>query len=296
MKTLWISGIALLFLAFNVVWAEPVRVVASTTDLGAVAREVGGELVTVEALCRGDQDPHDFEILPSQVMTVEHADVYLEVGLALDPWADRLIQSAGNTRLIVEDCSHGILVIDGQTHEGPHPLGNPHYWLGPSSLSMVAENIRAALSKADPANAEAYHAGYTIFVARLDSALAHWRALLAPCQGWGLVSSHPCWDYFARDFGLEIVGTVSRIPDAEPSPVDLAKLEQAIRSRRRVIFLREPFTSDRFPNVLARDTEILVLVAPSSVGAFPQTPDLWTQFDYLISQLSTQCQKVRQVH
>ncbi|HEY3295816.1 MAG TPA: metal ABC transporter substrate-binding protein [bacterium] len=274
--------------------AEPLKIVASTTDLAAVAREVGGARVTVEALCRGDQDPHDFEILPSQVMQVQQADIYLKVGLALDPWADKLIQSAGNTRLRVVDCSHGIDVIGKAEHHSensPHPLGNPHYWLGPSNLITVAETIRDAFKDADSSYQDVYgQRGYT-FRNKMESAISRWKTTLAPCSGMGLVSSHPSWDYFARDFGLEIVGTVSRVPDAEPSPVELATLEQTIRTRSRVVFLREPFTSDRFPNVLARDTGISVLTVPSSVGALPQVTDLWSQFDYLTTQLALHCQK-----
>jgi zinc/manganese transport system substrate-binding protein len=268
-------------------------VVASTPDLAAVAREVGGDLVRVEALCRGDQDPHDFEVLPSQVMQVQRADVYLKAGLALDLWADKLISSAGNGRLQVSDCSRGIAVIGAGVQDGPHPLGNPHYWLGPSNDTIVARTVERALQQADPSHAGEYAQKANYFVGRLDSALTHWRGVLAPCSGWGIVSSHPSWDYFARDFGLEIVGTVSRVPDAEPSPLELATLESAIRGRGKAVFLREPFTSARFPDVLARDTRIPVLDAPSSVGASAQAPDLWSQFEFLTAQIAMQCQTSR---
>ena len=290
-------AILLTLAAFSVSLAvEPLKVVASTTDLAEIAREVGGSHVTVEALCRADQDPHDFEILPSQVMLVQHADVYLKVGLALDLWADKLLESAGNAKLNVVDCSRGIDVIGAhEQHEGnsPHPLGNPHYWLGPTNLPLIAANIRDALTKADDSHGDLFWQRAVTFKARIDSALARWKSNLAPCGGWALVSSHPSWDYFARDFGLGLAGTVSRIPDAEPSPLELASLEQTIRKHGKVIFMREPFTSDRFPNVLSRDTGIPVLLAPSSAGALPQTQDLWTLFDYLTSQLATQCQTTR---
>ena len=273
--------------------AGPLNVAASTTDVAAVAREVGGDLVSVQYLCRGDQDPHDFEVLPSQVMVVQSANVYLKAGLALDLWSDKLIQSAGNANLIVADCSKGIAVIGAATHEGPHPLGNPHYWLGPANDSIVAANIRDAFSLADPSHSGRYAENCSVFIMRLDSAITRWRATLAPCSGWGIACSHPSWDYFARDFGMELVGSVSRIPDAEPSPVDLATLEAKIRSRGRVIFLREPFTSDRYSSVLHKDTGIPVLLAPSSVGAVPEAPTLWTFFDYLTAEIAGQCQPSR---
>jgi ABC-type Zn uptake system ZnuABC Zn-binding protein ZnuA len=293
LKRLILSLISIGLVAASTAFAEPLNVVASTSDLAAVAKEVGGGFVSVESLCRGDQDPHDFEVLPSQVMIVQQASVYLKVGLALDPWADKLIQSSGNATLVVCDCSKGVAVIGAATHEGPHPLGNPHYWLGPVNDTIVAGNIRDALTKADAAHAEDYARNCTTFITRLDSALTQWRAALAPCEGWGIVSSHPSWDYFARDFGLAIVGTVSRIPDAEPSPVDLANLEQKIRSRSKVLFLREPFTSNRYASVLAKDTGIPILLVPPSVGAVPEAQTLWTFFDDVTAKLAGQCQTSR---
>jgi ABC-type Zn uptake system ZnuABC Zn-binding protein ZnuA len=226
-------------------------------------------------------------------MMVKQAAVYLKVGLALDLWADKLIQSAENGKLIVVDCSRGVQVLGAESHEGPHPLGNPHYWLSPANWEIIAENVRLALSAADPAHAAVYESRRATFATRTDSAETHWREVLAPCTGWAIVSSHSSWDYFAAEFGLEIAGVVSRIPDAEPSPSDLATLEKTIRHRGKVVFLREPFTSDRFPKVLERDTDLPVLIVPSSVGAMPQAQDLWSQFDYLTTQLSLLCQKSR---
>ncbi len=275
------------------VQAEPVKVVASTTDLAAVAREVGGEWVTVTALCRADQDPHGFEILPAQLAEVKQADLFLKVGAGLDIWADRVTASAGSDGLVVVSCDQGVPLIHdaGRTHDDhdAHPRGNPHYWLGPTNLKIVAATIRDGLIRVNPAHADAYEHNTEWFAARIDSALNIWQARLTACADAALVSAHPSWDYFARDFHLVIAGTVNPAPGAEPSPLDLAKLEAKIRGYRIAIFLREPFTSERMPAVLAKDTGIRVMLAPPSVGATPATTDVWSLFDYLTMELSRQC-------
>jgi zinc/manganese transport system substrate-binding protein len=283
----------LLFLIFTMTLrAAPVKVVASTSDLAAIAQEIGGELISVQSLCRGDQDPHEFEILPNQAMLVQNADVFLKVGLALDLWADKLIAGANNTKLVAVDCSHGIAVIGG-SHEAhdPHPEGNPHYWLGPTNWPVIAENIRAALVSADPADSAKFNSNFQVFTAKTDSALSHWRETLAACHGLKIVTPHASWDYFARDFGITVAGIVNRIPDMEPSPMDMARLEQTIRAQHAQVFLREPFSSDRIPTALTRDTGIAVMIAPSSVGATSQANTLWSQFDFLTRELATYCGK-----
>ena len=283
---------------FAPVRAEPLRVVASTSDLAAVAREIAGPAVQIDVICRPDQDPHSFDILPRQVVLVQRADVYLKVGVALDPWADDLIRSADNPRLGVVDCSREIEIIGGapgedEAEEHTHPAGNPHYWLGPANLPQIARNIRDGLLRADPAASERWTASYEAFAARADSALQNWREILAPCRGTGIVTTHASWDYFARDFGLRVAGVVSHVPDAEPSPAHLARLEEIIRAGGARVFLKEPFTSGRVAQVLARDTGIQVMAAPPSVGALPQCTDVWSHFDYLARELAAHCRGSR---
>lgn len=278
--------------------AKTLLVLASTSDLAAVAKEVGGSAVDIDVICKPDQDPHSFEILPRQILRAQQADVYLKVGVALDPWADDMIRSAENPRLIVVDCSRNIEILgfehaheEGEEHA--HPEGNPHYWLAPTNLTAVAANIRDGLIQADSTRSDLWRKGFDTFTVRIDSAVILWRKIAAPCAGLGIVTTHASWDYFARDFGLRIAGVVSHIPDAEPSPVHLAELTQLIRSGGAQVFLKEPFTSDRLPKMLAQDTGIRVMIAPPSVGATESSTDIWTHFDGLIRDLTMHCSTPR---
>src|SRR5216117_829334 len=97
--------------------ADRIRVVASTTDLKALTEAVGGELVEVDALARGNQNPHDLEVRPSLMVKVRRADLLVTNGLELDLWAEVVVQEANNAKVALRapsrvDASQGISVLD----------------------------------------------------------------------------------------------------------------------------------------------------------------------------------------
>ncbi len=138
-----------------------VQIVASTTDIKSIAESIGGDRVTVRSIATGKDNPHFVEALPSYMIMVSKAALYLKIGLGLDFWADPIIDGSRNGRLAVADCSEGVEVLEKPS--GPvdasmgdvHPQGNPHYWLDPRNGLIMARNIERALARVDPANAGA---------------------------------------------------------------------------------------------------------------------------------------------
>ncbi|PYO53179.1 MAG: ABC transporter substrate-binding protein, partial [Candidatus Rokuibacteriota bacterium] len=108
--------------------ADRIRVVASTTDLKALTEAVGGELVEVDALARGNQNAHDLEVRPSLMVKVRRADMMVLNGLELDQWAEVVIQGANNPKVIAGapgrvDASQGILVLEVPTARVDRSMG-----------------------------------------------------------------------------------------------------------------------------------------------------------------------------
>src|SRR4249920_2504412 len=95
--------------------AAKIRVAASITDLGSIASSVGGDQVEVFAVARPNSDVHRVEVLPSYMVQVSRANLYLKVGLGLDQWADGIIDGSRNARLRVLDCSIGIVPLEKPT-------------------------------------------------------------------------------------------------------------------------------------------------------------------------------------
>src|SRR5688500_18297305 len=134
-------GLALALLLAGAAAAAPpdvalkAQVAASLPDLASTAASVGGNRVEVFAIAKASANPHSVEVLPSYMIKVARARVYLKVGLWLDGWADAVIDGSRNKGLLVADCSAGIPVLEkpegkvDASHGDVHPHGNPHYWL-----------------------------------------------------------------------------------------------------------------------------------------------------------------------
>src|SRR5262245_37452933 len=173
-------------LALNLVPAmrasdEPLEVVTTLGVLADLAREVGGAHVHAEALADPRQDPHYVEPRPTLMQKARAADLFIEVGLQLELWADKVASGSGNTRIQTGQPGRVIASAGVQTLELPavlsrewgdvHPYGNPHVWLDPLNAKTMAENIAKALQAVDAAHASDYQQNLERFQQRIDEAL-----------------------------------------------------------------------------------------------------------------------------
>ena len=145
--------------------AKKLIVVTATTDLAALAQEVGGDRISVESIAKGYQDPHFVEAKPSFLLKLRQADLLIVVGLQLEiGWLPPLITQSGNSRIQVGangylDASQFAEILEipqgsiTRAMGDVHPLGNPHYWLDPDNGRRVAKGIAAKLGEADPDDA-----------------------------------------------------------------------------------------------------------------------------------------------
>lgn len=246
------------------------RVAASTNDLASIAASVGGEQVEVFALARATSDPHRVEALPSAMVRVAKAQVFLRVGLGLDQWAGAIIDGSRNRTLAIVDCSHGVRVMEKPAGKvdasmgDVHPEGNPHYWLDPRNGAVVARNIAEAFARADPANAARYRGRAEAFGRDADAALARGRALTAAMPGRTLLTYHRSWPYLADAFGLEIADTIEPVPGIPPTARHLGDLQKVIKARGIAVLLQEPYFSSDAGKFLSRTAGVrTVTMSPS---------------------------------
>lgn len=270
-------------------------VVASTEDLAALAREVGGGAVDVESIARGNQDPHFVELLPSYMVRVSRADLYLKVGMDLDYWAQSVIDGSRNARLTVLDCSTAVPLdrrLEVPDRVDPsmgdvHKFGNPHYWLDPENGRLVARSIAGALSKIDAAGAAGYRSRLAAFEARLDARLESWRKAAAGLSGLPILTYHNSWPYFCRAFGIVVSGWLEPKPGVKPSPSHVAKLVGQVKSEGIALIAYEPYFESRTPQLIGRQTGVPVVVLAPSVGGVPEVTDYLGLFDYNLKILGT---------
>jgi zinc/manganese transport system substrate-binding protein len=217
---------------------------ASTTDLASIAASVGGDQVDVFAIAKPSADPHRIEALPSYMVKVSHAKVFLKVGLGLDQWADAIVDGSRNSSVQIVDCSRDVHVLEKPTGKvdasmgDVHPDGNPHYWLDPRNGAVVATNNADALAKADPKNADQYHARAEAFGKEAQATWERNAGAAKKLASHTVFTYHRSWSYFADAFGLDVVNTVEPVPGIPPTAKHLAELVDQAKARKVGVLIR----------------------------------------------------------
>jgi zinc/manganese transport system substrate-binding protein len=270
--------------------AKTIQIAAALPDLGSIAAYIGGDKVEVFSIARNNANPHFVEVLPSYMIKVSRADVYLKVGMSLDQWSDEIIDGSRNGRLRVVDCSAGISALQKPAGKvdasmgDVHPDGNPHYWLDPSNGLVIAATIVTALKAADPANGAEFDANFERFKKETEERLAGWKKDLAILASKEIIGYHSSWVYFAAAFGMSIAGYVEPLPGIPPTGRHLDGLVELIRGHGISILIQEPYFPDQATKFLARETGIKVFqIAPSCSDAKPES--YFRHFNEIVDQL-----------
>jgi len=277
--------------------AKKLTVVTATTDIAALAQEVGGEKISVESIAKGYQDPHFVEAKPSFLLKLRQADLLIVVGLQLEiGWLPPLINQSGNARIQVGapgylDASQFAEILDIPTGTvtramgDVHPLGNPHYWLDPENGRRIAKGIAGKLGDLDPSNTAYYQEHFQDFDKRLAAAEQKWDAEMKPYHGRKVVTYHNSFPNFAKHFSLNVIGYVEPRPGIPPTPSHTIELIGLMKRENCKVILVEPYFDLKTPQAIARDTGGIVVQYLPSVGGEKQVTNYFELFDYDIGLL-----------
>ena len=277
--------------------ADKIQVVATTTDLKALAEAVGGDLVEVDALARGNQNPHDLEVRPSLMVKVRRADVIVMNGLEMDQWAEVVIQGANNPKVNPGapgrvDASQGILVLEvpktrvDRSMGDVHPMGNPHYTADPGMAPAVTANILNGLARVAPQSRAAFERNRAAFLARLEQAQARWTETLAPLKGARVVVDHSLWAYFLTRFGLVQVASVEERPGIPATPSHVAKLIELIKSERIKVIMTVPWGDRKLAERIGQEGGAKVVLMAPAVGGVKGADSYIETVDYNVKTLA----------
>lgn len=263
-----------------------INIVASTTDLADIAKRIGGNRVSVASISNGKQDHHYVEILPSYMLKVKKADIYLKVGLELDVWANQIIDGSRNSKLTIVNCAENIMPLEvpktkiNASMGDIHSMGNPHYWLDPLNGKIIAQNILQAMLIVDPEGREIYQNNYNHFIESLDQAIQKWEDEFTSLNNQQMIFYHNSWPYFNQRFGLHAIQFVEPKPGIMPSPAHIEKLIQIIKSQDIKIIGMETYFSDKAPKFLSDKTGIKIIRLAQSVNALPGTNSYIKMIEY----------------
>lgn len=276
--------------------AAKLNVVATTSDLGAIAREIGGDKVEVFTLAKPTEDPHFIDAKPSFVVKLNRADVLIEGGAELENnWLQPLLQQARNARLATGKpgrilCNRGITMLEvpavlDRSKGDEHAAGNPHYTTDPANGRMVAATLAEAFSALDARSAETFKANLARFNERLDAKMAGWKKSLAPYAGKRVVSYHNSWPYFGKRFDLRFDLFLEPKPGIPPSPAHLAQVIATMKSENIRVVVCQPHLNHRSAELVASRTGGVVLDFASYPGGKGTPDDYAGWIDSLVQNL-----------
>ena len=273
------------------------RIVATTPDLASVAREIGGDRVSVVALAKPTEDPHYVDAKPSHIVTLNRADALIEGGAELElGWLPPLLENSRNSKISAGApgrivASEGVKMLEVPTSfdrsKGDvHSLGNPHFMIDPVTVRIIARNIASHFAQIDPKSAATYNGNLARFNAKLDTKYAEWQKQLAPYRGARIVTYHKDFVYLAERFGLNIVDELEPKPGIAPSPAHLAQVIGKMKASNAKVILVQPFQNRKTAETVARQTGATVLDVPQQPGAAPNTATYFDLMDNLVKTIA----------
>lgn len=310
--------------------AKKVNVLTTLNILKHICERIGGDRVSVKALADPRQDPHSIQAKPTMQEAAADADLFIEIGRGLDIWADNVVQNSGNTR--IQTGGNRLVASEGcSTEELPnilsreggdiHAQGNPHVWLDPLNVKIIARNIAAALSRFERRYEDEFKGNLKAFEKEIDTAmfgetlvrevgadflwrkaslgkLADWleqKGLKEKAGGWfrksaslrgvKFISYHKTYIYFAVRFGFDIAGELEEKPGIPPPPRHRDEVVQLVKDQSVKIILNDTFYPTQAAEYVAERTGAKVLVVPIEVGVVEGASTYVRLIDYLLDSM-----------
>ena len=313
---------------------QTLKVCATVPELGSLVQEIGGDQVEITVFAKGTEDPHFVVPKPSFIKALSQCDAYVQMGFDLEVgWAPPLLLNSRNARVQTGGQGH----IDASVAVAPlevptvtvdrslgdlHPLGNPHYLLGPLNGLRVAGLLRDRLSALRPGSGQAFAQRYQDFRRRLgiamvgealfntydfekltllaergrlgqflssqnqESLLGGWLGLMQPYYGENVVADHNAWPYFARVFGLNVLSYLEPLPGIPPTTSHLQGVIELMQAREVKVVLAAAYYDPRYAEFVASNTGAAVVNMANQGAARPGTEQYLDMIDYNVTQLS----------
>jgi zinc/manganese transport system substrate-binding protein len=290
-----ITTTLLLALAAQAAQAE-LKVLACEPEWGALVQELAGDKASVYVATTGLQDPHHIQARPSLVAAARATELLVCTGAELEiGWLPVLIRQSGNNAIQPGKPGNFEAAAYVRKLEVPerldradgdvHAAGNPHIQTDPRNITLVAEALARRLAELDPANAAAYQARTTDFMARWKAAIQRWEKQAAPLRGTSVVVQHKAFPYLEQWLGLVEVAVLEPKPGIEPTSAHLSSVLAGLQTRPAKMILRAAYNDGRGAEWLAERTKLPIVVLPFTVGGDEQSKDLFSLFDDTLQRL-----------
>lgn len=234
---------------------EKVNVVVSFNAMREFAQAVGKDKVNIVTMIPDGTEPHDFEPKPSDIKSLSNAKIFIYSGFGMEPWAEKVIKSSGNSNLVAVQASDGSTPIENKDEDEikEHGKYDPHLWLSLKGAQNEAKNIKNALVKVDSSNKSYYEKNFNDFSKELDTLYNEYDGKFKAVKNKGFVTGHAAFAYFCRDFGLKQESVEDVFAEGEPSTKKLTELiDYCKKNNIKTVFV-EDMVSPKVSNTLASE-------------------------------------------
>lgn len=271
--------------------AQGLEVVVSFYPLEFVTSRIAGDLATVQTLTSPGVDPHDAELTPQSVASVQQADMVI-YSSGLQPGVDDAVEGQASDHSFdvnpaadlmeagdEEENDHG----EGEDHaeeehgeedqaEEEHGDTDPHFWLDPERMAGVSGAIADELAQVDPDHAESYQANADELVAELTTLKQEYNTGLATCSREDLITTHAAFGYIAEPYGLHQISVTGLVPNSEPSAARLAEISAIVEESQATTVYSEVLLGADIAETVAGETGATVRVLDPIEGITDSSP------------------------
>jgi zinc transport system substrate-binding protein len=232
-----------------------IKVVVSILPQAEFVEAVGGDHINVTVMVPPGREPHTYSPTPSQMISLEKASLYFEIGAGLEfeiVWMPRFVEL--NEEMLVVNGSKDVKLM---SMEGGGSA-DPHTWLSPKNAMTMVQNLYHGLVRIDPANASDYENNTRAYLQRLDGLDSNISAALSPLVNRNLLALHPAWGYFAKEFGLTQIAIEEN--GKEPTALGLAEILDFAKENDVSVVFAEPQFSTRMAESIAEEIGGIVVM------------------------------------
>lgn len=222
------------------------NIVTTTTDIAWLAKQIGGERVTVSSFLDGTEDPHYVDAMPHWISKASNADIFCQVGLELEvAWVPKVLERSSNAKIQKGgkgfcDLGKSVKALDKPTGKvdrsmgDVHSGGNPHYHLGPSYFLQASQAVLDVLLENDPKGTTYYLKKHGELEEYISNLIKEVKVILKTSKGKKYMSYHNEFSYFVKDFGIAYSGEIEETPGVPPSAGRIARV--SLEAKRNTIY------------------------------------------------------------
>lgn len=313
-----ISCLATLLLSSSVLAAP--KVIASIVPVHSIVASVMGDVGTPELLLSSQSSEHTASLLPQQISDLGNADAVFMIGSGLEHKLGQisggeavggkkffaLSEIAGIKTLPVRQGgafeSHDEAAHEGEEHEGEEHKDeeeeghdeallkfDPHVWLDPENVKVMANAVALELGRIDPEHASNYKENATAYSASLDRLAAEISAATKPLQNKPIVVFHDAYQYFETRFGLSVVGSISDISATAPSAKRLKEIRDKLAETKAICVFREPQFDSKYVSVVLEGTRAREGVLDPIGSALTPGPNAYDELLKNLAKSASDC-------